>query len=96
MEYEYTEEEKQKYAERFPKIDRTIYGGYTWHYKYRLGKVLDLLGKEKLIKDFKSNFDNIEDQPTAATLNSLLESVNSQYRLFSYINNGRELWAIMN
>lgn len=91
---DYTKEEKQKYAEKFPKIDRTIYGGYMWQYKYGLGEVLNVISKHKLIKDFKNSFDNVSDEPTASELNELLRSVNSQYRIFTY-NEGIELWAIV-
>lgn len=91
---EYTKEEKQKYAEKFPKIDRTIYGGYMWQNKYGLGELLGIMNRYELIKDFKNNFDNVPDEPTANELNELLESVNSQYRIFTY-NEGVELWTLV-
>lgn len=92
---EYTKEEKNAWKEQFHKIDRTIYGGYMWKYKYRLGELLDFLSKKRLIKDFQNCFDNVPDEPSAATLNKLLESVKSQYRIFTYIDNDYELWSLV-
>ncbi|MFG3614382.1 hypothetical protein, partial [Rummeliibacillus stabekisii] len=91
----YDNQQKKLYAEKFSNIDRTIYGGYNWQYRYKLGKMLDALSQRKLIKDFQRHFDNVPDNADAAQLNRLLESVKSQYRVFVYNQNENEAWALI-